>query len=528
MLIDLRQGGPELLQADVAIVGSGAAGNTLARSLLDKGLKVLLLESGGLDYEVETADLNRGFNVGQPYYDLERARLRFFGGTTAIWGGRCAELDPIDFERREWVPHSGWPMTIEQLRPWYDAAREALSIPVGSASVRHPLLDRLAGGDLAIAQWWFDPDFERFGIARNRDLIDHPNAVVAVHATVRQVVPDAAGNAIDHVEICSPDGRTHRASARTYILAAGGLENPRILLASNSVAPNGLGNDHDLVGRFFMEHPHGRGGRIVGAPVWRLLSAFRARRSGAAEVAPLMTMSPAAQRREGALNGGLTVNARPPVDGKAVITKRGYEYIKHQIGPTSRGRALWRAYRRVLRSARPVWTAGLAARCYRGSDEPTLILRAEQAPNPASRVTLATETDSTGMPRISLDWRMCRQDVESAAALVGALGREAARAGLGEVQPAQWLADGGSEWVTDPLVSAHPIGGYHHIGTTRMADDPKHGVTDRWGRVHGLANLYVAGSSLFPTSGWANPTLTIIALALRTADHIAAEAKRQG
>ncbi len=526
MLIDLQHGGPELLEADVAIVGSGAAGNTLARSLLNKGLTVLLLESGGLDYEPETAELNRGFNVGRPYYNLECARLRFFGGTTAIWGGRCAELDGIDFERREWVPHSGWPVTLEQLRPWYDAARKALSIPVTDAAVRNGVLDRLAGGDLTIRQWSFDPDFERFGAAKNRELIEHPNAVVAIHATVREIVPDHAVNAIQHLDIRAPSGRTHRAKVRTYLLAAGGLENARILLASNSLAPRGLGNDHDLVGRFFMEHPHGRGGRIVGAPVWRLLNAFRARRSGRTEVAPLLTLSEGAQRRAGALNSGLTVNARPPVDGRAAITKRGYEMIKHQIGPTSRGRALWRAYRRGVRGARPLWVAAAAGRCLSGSEEPTLLLRAEQAPNPDSRVTLAAETDSTGTPRISLDWRMTRQDVESAAALVNALAGEVARAGLGEVQRADWLADGGSQWVTDPLVSAHPIGGYHHMGTTRMADDPKQGVTDQWGRVHGLANLYVAGSSLFPTGGWANPTLTIIALALRTAERIAEEARR--
>lgn len=154
-----------------------------------------------------------------------------------------------------------------------------------------------------------------------------------------------------------------------------------------------------------------------------------------------------------------------------------------------------------------------------GTKELALVIRAEQAPNPDSRVTLSNEVDATGMPRINLDWRLTQLDVDSAAALVEGFAREAERVGLGQVDPAGWLSSG--EWVTDPLISAHPIGGYHHMGTTRMADDPKHGVTDSWGKVHGVANLYVAGSSLFPTSGWANPTLPIVALALRTADHIA-------
>lgn len=147
------------------------------------------------------------------------------------------------------------------------------------------------------------------------------------------------------------------------------------------------------------------------------------------------------------------------------------------------------------------------------------MLRAEQSPNPDSRVILSGERDRTGMPRVRLDWRLNRLDVESARGLVEGLGEAVAREGLGTVEPAPWLS--GEAWETDELVSAHPVGGFHHMGTTRMADSPGKGVTDGWGKVHGLPNLYIAGSSLFPTSGWANPTLTIIALSLRTADRIA-------
>jgi choline dehydrogenase-like flavoprotein len=147
---------------------------------------------------------------------------------------------------------------------------------------------------------------------------------------------------------------------------------------------------------------------------------------------------------------------------------------------------------------------------------------AEQAPDPDSRVLLGTDTDVLGMPRARLDWRLGDLDVRSAAGLVDALGRETRRLGLGEVEPAPWLARPGEGWRTDALVSTHPIGGYHHMGTTRMADDPSRGVVDADGRVHGIDNLFVAGSSVFPTGGWANPTLTIIALAMRTADRLVA------
>jgi choline dehydrogenase-like flavoprotein len=130
------------------------------------------------------------------------------------------------------------------------------------------------------------------------------------------------------------------------------------------------------------------------------------------------------------------------------------------------------------------------------------------------------------MPRVALDWQLSPIDVDSIAGLVAALGRESRRLGLGSVEPAGWLAEPDKRWVSDELVSAHPIGGFHHMGTTRMANDPRRGVTDGWGRVHGLPNLHIAGSSLFPTAGWANPTLTILALALRTADRIAGELQK--
>lgn len=519
MKIDLACAAPDVIKAEVAIIGAGAAGITMARRFLAAGRRVALIESGGLDYEKATADMNAGLNVGEPYYELKESRLRFFGGTTAIWGGRCAELDPIDFEQRPWVPHSGWPFGLADLKPWYAEARIELGLPTLDVETRD--VGGMRFGELAIRHWYFDRKFDRFGFAASRSLVDHPRLTLLLHATVREILLSQHRRQIVGLDVRAPNAGRLLVEANTYILAAGGLENPRILLASNSVAENGVGNDNDLVGRFFMEHPHARGGKVVGAGVWTLLKAFRRRRQAGVEYAPTLTASCDLQRREQLLNSAMTIAARPPVHGSVTMTKRLYLHARHKMEPTRAGRTLWKTYRRARRSLKQViGPVRTWARVRRGTREMAIVLRGEQSPNPDSRLTLDRRTDSIGMPRIRLDWRLDGLDVRSASGLVDALDRELRRLNRGEVAKAEWLRDGATRWVVDPLVSAHPIGGYHHMGTTRMAVDPRRGVTDGWGRVHGIENLYIAGSSLFPTSGWANPTLTILALALRTCDKI--------
>jgi choline dehydrogenase-like flavoprotein len=506
------------------VIGAGAAGITLARRLLAAGRDVILLESGGLDYEAPIAALNEGENLGEPYYDLEDSRLRFFGGTTAIWGGRCAELDPIDLEKRDYLPHSGWPISWSELERYYDEARPFFDLPprrptaddVRAAGVPLPRFDR---HQLRTPLWTFDRRFSRFTYDSCADLHAHPKCRIVSHATVTAIRPDASGRAIDSVEATSLRGLKLDVRAKVFALAAGGIENPRLLLAS------GLGNEHDQVGRYFMEHPHARGGRIVQAKAWPLLNAFgRRHRIDGQDLAALIAPADTLQRQEGILNTSLTIVARQPDGARQFVGMKAYNGVKHRLPPTRAGRALWMTTKRTAAWAqRHIDPARPWALHKLGALEIALLVRAEQAPNPDSRVTLTDQRDALGVPRAALDWRLSDIDVRSVAILIQALGRELKRLGLGRVEPAEWLTDGVREWRTDPLISSHPIGGYHHMGTTRMSADPHHGVTDADGRVHGLANLYVGGSSLFPTGSWANPTLTIAALALRTADKIAAE-----
>lgn len=528
MHIDLDDGVPAELHADTAVIGAGAAGITIARRLLAAGQRVVLLESGGIDYEPDTAALNDGGVVGEPYYALEHARLRFFGGTTAIWGGRCAELDPIDFVRRPWVPHSGWPIGYSDIAPYYASARKLLDLPeieptsADFARLAAPL-PAFDGQLLRTPLWTFDDRFSRFTFDACEDLRNHPRCTILTHATVTEIVAHQAGRSISHLLLRGRAGRWHRVRAMDYVLATGGIENARLLLASRSVLPMGLGNQYDQVGRYFMEHPHARGGRITGSGAWALLRAFgRKHRIGDAMTAALIAPAERLQREAGLLNTSLTIAGRRSAEGSEALGMRAYQKLKHDLAPSRAARAMWMRTKQASHLAMSVteplrpWLLHKAGRL-----DVALVVRGEQAPNPDSRVTLNGETDALGMPRLDLDWRMSALDTDSVAGLVSALGREIERLGLGHVEAAPWLADPSRAWRTDPLISAHAIGGYHHMGTTRMSDSPRHGVTDGDGRVHGLGNLYVAGSSLFPTSGWANPTLSILALAQRTADIIA-------
>ncbi|MBA44043.1 MAG: oxidoreductase [Magnetococcales bacterium] len=507
---------------DVCIVGAGAAGISLARGLKDSGLEVLLLESGGSDYEKKTQAMAQGKNIGYDYYNLEDARLRFFGGTTAIWGGRCAELDDIDFEERSWVPHSGWPIKKADLNDYYTQARSMLELPeVPNNGPPEAKPNPVDPKYVDVAYWQFDDQFDRFTLRKCSDLADDTNIRIVLHANVTELKMNKAKSAIETIEISTAGGKRETITPKKVILATGGLENPRILLASN------IGNEHDQVGRYFMEHPHARGGLIVPADHDKFSDLFKVySHHDGIRYGMLFRPADGLQKDKKILNTSFSLRPSRHEGRNQVFYSRIYNRLRHKMAPTRFGRKLWSIVKRASRFAQShVLPQQMSGKGKFGADGIYSVIRAEQAPNPDSRVVLSQDKDALGVPKIKLDWKFSDLDKESAKVLLEAFDCGLKDRGYGKSVLAEWFDDKSLEWQHDPLISNHDKGGFHHMGTTRMGKDPKKSVVNADCQVHGVKNLYVVGSSVFTTSGWANPTLTILALSLRLADHLKAQKK---
>jgi choline dehydrogenase-like flavoprotein len=502
--------GGSVLEGDLCIVGAGPAGISMALDWIGSSRTVLLLEGGGFEHDPAMQDLHRGENVGLPYYPLEAARLHYFGGTTGHWAGFCSPYDPIDFEKRDWVPHSGWPITREELDPFYRRAQRVLELgpyeyEASDWQRRDAALLPLALNPRAMwtKMWQFSPP-TRFG-ARYRDaIVNARNVHLYTYANVCEVEANEPLTAVSALRVRTLDGREYTVRARHYVLACCSIQNARLLLASNSRAPAGLGNSHDLVGRYFMEHLEMPGGHLALAPSHAATMKMYGLDFGRTKARGELALTAAVQRERRILNG--TVSLEPgDITQTAPST---FQWATPEVV------AWFREFTGSTEELPP--PPGLPEGPPAGTPRRFFHLgtRQEQAPNPSSRVTLSTERDALGVPRVKLDWRLTQLDRRSFRALYEAMATEFGRDGAGRVRILDWVLAHDTGW--PELLS----GGWHHMGTTRMHRDPRQGVVDANCRVHGIGNLYVAGASAFPTAGAANPTLTLVALSLRLSDHL--------
>jgi choline dehydrogenase-like flavoprotein len=513
------------VEVDVCIVGAGPAAITVARELIGNGARVWLLESGGKNVERRVQRLNRGQSVGYPIHLPHQSRVRAFGGTTRHWFAPGDEtwaarpLDMIDFEVRPGIRYSGWPFERAHLDPYYRHAQELCQLgPFDYDPGRWA--DQARTPRLPLAPGVVETTLFQHGTASfegyYEELVRAPNVTLLLHASVVELATEEDLGLVDRIEVRREDGSRCFVRARLVVLAAGGIENPRLLLLSRRLHPSGLGNDRDLVGRFFAERLSARTGYIVPATpdLVRLTGLYDVHAAApGVRVQGALRVSDAAQRDQQLLNCAFFLPTR-----NLSMTAESIRSIATLV-KACRRRLLPAGTLGHLRNvATGLGDLGAFARDrVRPSDDvhSVLVLRAqaEQAPNPDSRVTLGTRRDRFGLPVPRLDWRPTHSDRASIRASQEAVDAALRAAGLGH---AEFM-----------LGDEHPPalleGNFHHLGATRMHVDPAKGVVDADCRVHGIRNLYVAGSSVFPTYGCSNPTLTIVALALRLADHLKKE-----
>lgn len=530
----------ETLRTQVCVVGAGPIGLVLARELSAAGREVVVLERGETERTRPFAGSDTFVNVGLPY-PIDEQRAFGFGGSSEEWHaetplglmGRMRELDAEDFERRDEIPHSGWPIGKEALVDGFRRARELFDPSDAGLRSSDEWDGRLHKGVIARAPANFvqrsftfvDPSAF---VTRSRQLLDHREQVLVVtHAAVTEL--ETRGDAVRAAAVRTTEGSC-TVEADTYVLAAGGLETPRILLCSGGEGTRALGNAYDLVGRFFMEHPHFTSGLVE--PRDRHLLRPRPQHSihlqDAVPVQRKYSLPDAVVRSEGLPRTVFHLWPTPliprlrllgqGVDGQtaivsAVTLRRALRGDPWSRQTATAATAVVKALPTVVRYA--TWKAVYAAGARRGAERIVddhrafrAFVMAEQVPNPASRVTLTAQRDHLGVPVAALDWRLTGQDLT----------------GLARVQElmAERLAAYGrtSTFVDPERPPPGLIGGAHHMGTARMHDSPRQGVVDRDGRVHGIDNLFVAGSAVFPTVGYANPTLTALALAFRLSEHL--------
>lgn len=523
-----------VIETDICIVGSGPAGLSIAKEFAGTNTQVWVVESGGYTEEPDTQALYEIESVGVPRMPQERVRNRILGGSTHTWFGRCAPFNEMDFQQRDWVPYSGWPIELESLVPYLERASKNLGLGPSyydqrlerdlNAAASAPKFD----SSLLRNQFWqyskvsnTNREPVRFGPNFFPKLKDVPNIHVLMHANVTHINTNQQGTKVESVDVSTLEHKQARIQARVVILCCGGVENARLLLASNRIVPQGVGNQNDTVGRFLADHPGTVLGTFAPKHFTKINNYFGNywlfNQAGKHYYNRGIALSPEIQKREGLLNCAAYLNTTTANDDPWEAMKRLRDRIKkvRQVStPMHRdvlallahpGTVAQGLYQHRVVKRPPVSRA----------KELEVYCLTEQLPNPDSRVMLSEQKDALGMPLSKIDWRISDLEKQSVRRLGQLIQQESQRLKLPPLILEDWL-DSDEPWRHRMKDRSHPT------STTRMSINPKEGVVDSNCQVHGVDGLFVAGSSTFPTTGYANPTLMIISMSIRIADWLKA------
>ena len=510
MILDSRSDSlPGTIESDICVIGAGAAGITCALELEASGLQVCLLETGGFSFDDDITLLASGEIQGTPYYDLEASRLRYFGGTTMHWSGWSRPLDDIVFSQRDYVDGGGWPITRDALWPHYQRALAYIQLEGHSFELADNL-DRLPAyfdqlpeeSGLTPLVWHSSPP-TRFGSFYRKRLEAASNIQVILHSTVTRLQNTSAGQDITFAEVADVKGSSFRVQAKQFVIASGGIEVPRLLLASATDAGYSLGNANDQVGRYFMMHPHLDIGQML---------CFDFRRTALVNQPPPERYEEDGETKMKRVRAGVSLT--PSLQRQEKLANHAIMFRRAE-GPSAEAAGSFtdRGHATAVQAMQRQFTAS-ASQAGPEQVYVDLEMRMEHLPSAESRLRLGSGRDALGMPLPILDWRAepeefagMRRTAEMVAARLSTLS-------LGRVYLRDWLFREEGSWPD------HVNWDYHHMGGTRMHASPAQGVLDGNCKVHGVNNLFVAGSAAFTTGCCSNPTLTIVALATRLADHL--------
>ncbi|MBA4265276.1 MAG: hypothetical protein C0453_09355 [Comamonadaceae bacterium] len=527
MIVDLNHASPPDTPHDVVIVGGGTVALLLAVLLERQGQRVLVLETGGGSFEAPAQALNEASVTGRAHTGISVARGRALGGTSNLWGGQLTLFVPSDFEARAGVSDAPWPITYQDLLPWYEAVATELRLAdvldENTPQARKLFGDHypdIPGFTLFLTRWLKEPALARYFKDR---LQNAPNLTVLLHAHVTGLDLAPSGQRITSVRVARPDGTSADISGRHFVLANGTIEIARLLLASGAEQPQAPWAGNPWVGAGFQDHLEMRGGRVHLLDKPRFLRTFQNIVLGGQKYQPKLRLNPGA--------GTAGTDPSLNVTGYFAFESSVSEHLQHLkvlVKSLLRGGMPHQGLGDMLRHIRGMGSAWIPMvvqylrhhRIYNPADRGIwLVMHAEQMPRSDSRISLDHQRrDRFGMPLAALDWRIGGQpEVRAMAAFVRQIGKSLQAADLARVE-IDALLDAEDGCVLDQATDT-----YHQCGGARMGHHPRDGVVDRELRVFGTTNLYVAGAAVFRTSSYANPTFTAMALTARLANHLCRE-----
>ena len=537
------------LEADICIIGSGPAGISIALELLKTNKKIIMLTGGGYHETAGNQDLHKGFvDYLTPHEPLDENRRRVFGGAGTAWGGRCIPLDTIDFKKRSWIPHSGWPITFDELKPYYVKASNYLKsgafhydAPAGFKKITaDEIIDGIDNEDIIsskLERWSTPVNFAK-DYASLLDKNEFIQVILDAHLLSFETED---GKSIHSVKTRIGNSDIFIKS-NTFILACGGIENPRLLLASKSqFHPTGLGNKYDIVGRYYMSHFFGTYATLEPKNRENIIYDFEKDNTGV-YFRRRWWITEEAQNKNEIGNAIFFLHKANDQSGHrdilfsiVFITKFFISLISQKSINSIKGKWI-KSKEDVLAHIKLVLTEGwgqlptiikLASKRFQkrrlpfvlpnvNSEKLGLYFQTEHMPNPNSRISLDDNSvDALGIPRVNVHIEFNELDKKT---IISAHNFFMERYAVANVGSWSYTESGLNKFIDEKINAFNSAA--HHLGTTRMSDDPTSGVVDRNCLVHGMTNLYVAGSSIFPTGGHVNPTLTIVALAIRLAEHL--------